>query len=337
MKKLSLLLLAFGILPTALYAASLNTSAATQQQALTTTTNQMVSTNTNFTAQQASFTNATLAQQKSLISTYSLAEQKVLLADSLKTSDEVVLTKAAVASAYPTLQVLETTKTSTQIPYFEFDGDLTAVSDFHLKYKLDDNGLMTKFTKDDLAAKDMAVLQSEFKISCLTHPQLCAVTSWNPETENKFDPFIDRAGFCKTYPSKCILKIDLAKKFILNNELIEPAVITRPATPILVSSFKCLGVKCGEGQYCLNGCCKYFKKISEDLSAIKEVTLADSVKNKYKIDTTALKLVALPAALKDGTAKLVIDSDVNRELILDKQIKMEKATQVLNQKIEALR
>lgn len=339
-KTLSLLLLAFGILPTGLQAASLNTSAAVQQSALN-TTSQMVNNTSNLATQQtgslASFSNASLTQQKTLINNYSLAEQKVLLADSLKVGNDTVLTKDAVITAYPKLTLDETVKASTLEPYFEFDKDLTEASEFHLKYKLDDNGLMTKYTKDQLAAKELAVLESEFKINCETYPQLCAVKDWNPETENKFDPFVDRYNFCRTYTGKCYLKLDLAKKFISANDLLEPAVITRPAKPILISSFDCLGVKCGAGKYCVRGCCKYFKKLTADLTALKEVTLADSVKAKYKIDTTALKLVALPVALKDGTAKLVIDSPVHKELILDKQIKMDNATQLLHRKIEALK
>lgn len=349
MKKLSLLLLAFGLLPAAAYAAAFNTTAAAQQSALNMTTTAaaeqtstatrtptmtQVPATTNTTKLQ-SFTTMTAAEQRTTLPTLSLTEQKAVLADSLTVGNDAILTKGAVLEAYPKLTLDETVKASTVEPYFEFDKDLTEASEFHLKYKLDDNGLMTKYTKDQLAAKELAVLESEFKINCETYPQLCAVKEWNPETENKYDPFVDRYNFCRTYRNRCYLKLDLAKKFISNNDLLEPAVITRPAKPILISSFNCLGVKCGAGKYCVKGCCHYFKKLTADLTALKEVTLAESVKTKYKIED--LKLVALPVSIKDGSAKLVIDNPVHKELILDKQIKMDNATQLLQRKIETLK
>lgn len=89
-----------------------------------------------------------------------------------------------------------------------------------------------------------------------------------------------------------------------------------------------MGVKCGEGQECSNGCCEYQKTTTAN------VTLKPALREKYEIKD--LELIAKPIALKDETAKLIVNDPVVEKEMLDTKILMEKATNASQAKLQTL-
>lgn len=85
-----------------------------------------------------------------------------------------------------------------------------------------------------------------------------------------------------------------------------------------VIDLKCVGVKCGEGQECSDGCCKYQEKTTAD------ITLKPILRDRYEISD--LELVAKPVALQDETAKLFLEDPEVEEEMLNTKVLMEKAT-----------
>ena len=352
MKKLYLLIAAAGILPSVAEAAvqaavqQQETLAVRQDMALdefgvggggggggTSTTTTTTTTTTTPTAQYKYALNNGLQLQ---------VNQKLSLNDSLTLLDEtpnaeLTLDRTVLVTEFPALKKYDDLSTSTTTPFIEFDSDVTDDSNWHHKFELDDNGLMVEVDEDSLSSLDLSTIENTYKISCKTHPQLCEVKEWDPETEKEYNPFTDRLRFCNLYTSKCFLRLDLVKPFIKNNGFFKPRIINPPAKPILISSFNCLGVTCGEGQVCINGCCRYFRKIATDLDADKLVSLSSSALKKYKLDLTNLKVVALDSAVKDGSAKLVIENDANKVFIQTAKDKMLTATSALQTELNAVK
>ena len=206
-----------------------------------------------------------------------------------------------------------------KIPYMKIDGDITDDANFHTLYELDDDGI-----------KSQEITLEEFRpfISCKTHPQLCEIKEWDPEVE-VVNPFENRLLYCEKYEGKCKIRDDLVTKYIKHWKILKPITYPRKIIPLV--SFNCFGVTCGEGQRCINGCCHYVKQLPE---IVAPIALKPALRTKYKLVDN--RVVALPQALKDGTAKLVLNSTVNKDLLLDKKVLMERATNILQAKITAL-
>ena len=303
MKKFFLYLGVIGFLPSAAMAAS------AAQTTYTTTANRLPTATTTINARPTAteFQAYTPTQRVELV-------RAQLDDDSVK---ELTLNRQDILDKAVNVTIADDLENET--PYLDLDGDITDANEFQTKYELDDNGI-----------KHLDLTLSEFKplISCKTHPQLCEIKEWDPEVE-VVNPFENRLRYCTLYTNKCILRDDLVSQYISKWKILKP--ITYPRKIIPIASFKCLGVRCGEGQRCINGCCHYVKQLPEIVApiALKPVLL-----KKYKLVNK--RVVALPQALKDGTAKLVLNSSANKDLILDKKVQLERATNILQAKITAL-
>lgn len=204
-----------------------------------------------------------------------------------------------------------------KVPCVEFDDDVVEAPEFKVKYELDNNGLKTA-----------TLTEAEFKpfISVKKYPQLYKITDWDPETE-VINPLTNRAEYCTKYSGKCKLDTALVNNYI-STKKIRKLKLCDNIKVLPVIDLQCVGVKCGEGQECANGCCEYQKTTTAN------VTLRPALQAKYEIKD--LELIAKPVALKDETAKLFLDDpDVEKE-ILDAKVLMEKATNASQAKLQTL-
>lgn len=193
-----------------------------------------------------------------------------------------------------------------KVPCVEFDDDVVEAADFKVKYEIDDNGFKTA-----------TLTEAEFKpfVSVKTHPQLYKIENWDPEVE-EINPLKDRVGYCTKYSSKCKLDTALLTDY---TKKVKKLKLCDNIKVIPIRDMKCVGVKCGEGQECEEGCCKY-----QTSTKIAATNLNPLIAKKYEIKDA--ELIATPVALEDGTAKLVFDNPVISEEILDEKIRIEKAT-----------
>lgn len=194
-----------------------------------------------------------------------------------------------------------------KIPCVEFDDDVVEAVDFKVKYELDDNGLKT-----------VDLTEAEFKpfVSVKKYPQLYKIQDWDPETE-VINPLTNRAEYCTKYSNKCKLDTTLVKNYI-SAKKIRKLKLCDNVKVLPVIDLKCVGVKCGEGQECSGGCCKYQEKTTAD------ITLKPILRDRYEISD--LELVAKPVALQDETAKLFLEDPEVEEEMLNTKVLMEKAT-----------
>lgn len=204
-----------------------------------------------------------------------------------------------------------------KIPCVEFDDDVVEAPEFKVKYELDDNGFKT-----------VDLTEAEFTpfISVKKYPQLYKITDWDPETE-VINPLTNRAEYCTKYSNKCKLDTTLVKNYI-STKKIRKLKLCDNVKVLPIINLQCVGVKCGEGQECVNGCCEYQKTTTAN------VILRPALQTKYEIKD--LELIAKPAALKNETAKLFLDDPAVEKEILDTKILMEKATNASQAKLQTL-
>ena len=248
------------------------------------------------------------------------SQQLTLVKDQLNDSsaNKVTLTPQIVLDRSPNLQIVDTIVK--KVPCVEFDAEIVEAPEFQVKYELDNNGL-----------KMATLTEAEFKplISVRKYPQLYQVKEWDPEVE-VISPITNKIGYCERYPNKCVLKTDLIPKYI-STAKVRKLKLCDSSKVVPIINLKCVGVQCGEGQVCnSDGCCEYGKDQGSTLVALKPALL-----KKYKLVNN--KLIALPTALKDGSAKLVVNNPVVSEAVLDKKVLMEKATNTVQSRLQALK
>ncbi len=205
-----------------------------------------------------------------------------------------------------------------KVPCVEFDDDVVEAPEFKVKYELDNNGLKTA-----------TLTEAEFKpfISVKKYPQLYKITDWDPETE-VINPLTNRVEYCTRYSNKCKLDTTLVKNYISTKKIRKLKLCDNNVKVLPIIDMQCVGVKCGEGQECSNGCCEYQKTTTAN------VTLRPALQSKYEIKD--LELIAKPVALKDETAKLFLDDPAVEKEILDTKVLMEKATNASQAKLQTL-
>lgn len=260
---------------------------------------------------------ATTQFKKADLLTLTVSDRLIVLEDQINDStrtDVDVVSDDIIATLPNTAIQIDT------IPCVTFDSDVVDVAEFKTDFEVDDNGFKTV---------DLTV--DEFKpfITPVKHPQLYKIAEWDPEVET-INPLKNRAGYCAKYPSKCVLDTTLVSKFITNKKFRKLKLCRRPEIIPIDFDLKCIGVKCGEGQECNDGCCEYQKD-----ATVADITLKPVLLDRYKIEN--FELVATDAALKDETAKLVLDDPVVAEEILNKKVLMEEATVAAQAKWQALK
>lgn len=204
-----------------------------------------------------------------------------------------------------------------KLPCVEFDDDVVEAPEFKVKYELNDSGLQT-----------VALTKEDFKpfVSVKKYPELYKVAEWDPEVE-LINPLTNKVEYCTKYSNKCKLDDTLLTKYISTRK-IRRLKLCDNVKVLPIIDMQCVGVKCGEGQECSNGCCEYQKTTTAN------VTLKPALREKYEIKD--LELIAKPIALKDETAKLIVNDPVVEKEMLDTKILMEKATNASQAKLQTL-
>ena len=247
------------------------------------------------------------------------SQQLTLVKDQLNDSsaNKVTLTPQIVLDRSPNLQIVGTI--AKKIPCVEFDAEIVEPPEIQVKYDLDNNGL-----------KMATLTEAEFKpfISVEKYPQLYKITDWDPETE-VINPLTNRVAYCTRYSNKCRLDTTLIKNYITNRKIRKLKLCDNNLKVLPIIDMKCVGVKCGKGQECVNGCCEYQETTTAN------VTLRPALQSKYEIK--GVELIAKPVALKDETAKLFLDNPAVEKEVLDSKVLMEKATNTVQGRLQALK